>query len=540
MTHRNLSAPAAEPQAQASAALGSPVTRTSTASVSLLRLWLDRALRPLGRGRCATLAAVFLAALLTVALTACTHNVYQFPLYNFAGRPVPPSSLAERVLVAYTTGTGGSLEIMDALRDQRNNIQNTKPAFFISGFSGAEPTTILNYPAELKGYVYSDASPYSISQINYSTEATTGAVGATSGPSASFAIAPLGVRIYNAEQSSAVLTLQDNSTGASYGLNLPNVYKVFVNTGDTVALAMVKNSNTLYRIVKLNINQQVNPPGAIDCEPNILPVYCVVPVPGTFDRPVSASFSLDGSTAYILSCGVECGGGGNGGSGVSFIPQGSIQINNIPTSTPYPAVVTSTVSLPGGATTSISDGTNLYFAGQQQQPDGLFEGFLTIMPLATLVPGKPIPISDGTHTKMLFADGPTNSGMPLGYNPTLWIGSQQCSNGERAKLGLNVNCLTRVVIDGTASPAAGIIPANVVPGGSVTVPYPNGNADPYYYGSLTGICWVQGYFKVYTAYGGQVHVFSTLDGSEINNFNVTVQGTALDVAYMDALTDVAN
>jgi hypothetical protein len=37
-----------------------------------------------------------------------------------------------------------------------------------------------------------------------------------------------------------------------------------------------------------------------------------------------------------------------------------------------------------------------------------------------------------------------------------------------------------------------------------------------------------------------VHAFNTLDGSEINNINITVQGTALDVAYMDALTDNAN
>ena len=35
---------------------------------------------------------------------------------------------------------------------------------------------------------------------------------------------------------------------------------------------------------------------------------------------------------------------------------------------------------------------------------------------------------------MLFAD-----------NNTLWIGSQYCATGERAKLGLNYNCLTRVV-----------------------------------------------------------------------------------------------
>ena len=74
------------------------------------------------------------------------------------------------------------------------------------------------------------------------------------------------------------------------------------------------------------------------------------------------------------------------------------------------------------------------------------------------------------------------------------------------------------------------------------VPYPNQNNDlsVLLWQSSLGICWVQNFNKVYTAYGGQVHVFNTADGSEINNQYVTVQGTALDVAYMDALTDDAN
>ena len=88
-------------------------------------------------------------------------------------------------------------------------------------------------------------------------------------------------------------------------------------------------------------------------------------------------------------------------------------------------------------------------------------------------------ISDGTHTKMLFAD-----------NNTLWIGSQFCATGERAKLGQNYNCLTMVVLGGaTLSPR--IVP-NVTPGSpTAVVPYPNQNDNQYYYGSLTGICWVQ-------------------------------------------------
>jgi hypothetical protein len=37
-----------------------------------------------------------------------------------------------------------------------------------------------------------------------------------------------------------------------------------------------------------------------------------------------------------------------------------------------------------------------------------------------------------------------------------------------------------------------------------------------------------------------VHIFSTIDGSETDNTLVAVQGTALDVAYMDAISDGAD
>ena len=471
------------------------------------------------RPRHLLLAAV--TAVSALAITACTHNLYQFPLYNFAGRPVPPSSLAQRVLVGVTfNGSNGGLIILDGLRDLRGNLMNTVQSFSISGYSGGYPSLILNYPEQTRGYVYSNAAPYAVGVINYSTESSSGAAGPFGGALSGLAIAPDFRRFYAAVPQNGQLVVTDNTAG-TYPLNLPDVYKVAVNSGDTVALAMVRNSDTLYRVVKLN-NGSTAPPGATDCEPQVLPQYCVVPVPGTYDRPYDAIFSPDGSQAYVLNCGQECGGGSHGGAGLSIIPQGALQINLVPTSTPYPAVVTQTVPIPGGVTTAVFGTNTLYAAGQQLQPDGLYAGRLTPINLATLAVGTSVPISDGTHTKLLFAD-----------DNTLWIGSQFCASGERVKLGLNYNCLTRYDL-GTG--AATIVPA--ITNGSL--PYPNQDGNLTYYGSLTGICWVQNYHKVYTAYGGQVHAFNTKDGTEINNTNITVQGTALDVAYMDALTNQAN
>jgi hypothetical protein len=61
-----------------------------------------------------------------------------------------------------------------------------------------------------------------------------------------------------------------------------------------------------------------------------------------------------------------------------------------------------------------------------------------------------------------------------------------------------------------------------------------------YIGDATGIAAVTGLHKIYTAEGGQVYIYSTTDGSAIDNQYVAVTGTAYDVAYMDATSDSNN
>ncbi len=126
------------------------------------------------------------------------------------------------------------------------------------------------------------------------------------------------------------------------------------------------------------------------------------------------------------------------------------------------------------------------------------------MNLATNALSNPVSISDGHHSKLLFAD-----------DNTLWIAAQQCANGERQATGQNYNCLTMVNLG--ATPTATIIPS-LTPGGATHVPFPNTNQNAYYYGSLTGLCWVQQYHKVFTAYGGQIHAFYT--GGKIGDTNI--------------------
>jgi hypothetical protein len=46
--------------------------------------------------------------------------------------------------------------------------------------------------------------------------------------------------------------------------------------------------------------------------------------------------------------------------------------------------------------------------------------------------------------------------------------------------------------------------------------------------------------KIYTAEGGQVYIYNTTNGASMDNSQVTVVGTAYDVAYMDAASDDDN
>jgi hypothetical protein len=515
-------------------------------------------------------ASGLLLASATLALTACGRVVlYKTPANPYAGRPIPPSKLLSRVLATYTAnGSSGGAEILDGERDLRGNIENTIKSFPVTGFSEGYPGTILNFPEQLTGYVYS-INDGNLTTINYSKETGSGSVANFTANTPSAAAAPLGTAFAGAAQASGILIVYLN--GAAIDLNLPNVNKVVIDRGGQVILAMVRNSNTLYRVIKLpsTINPVI-PPGSVDCEPLLLPVACVVPVAGTYDHPVDASFSLDGTTAYILNSGPENGGSA---SSVTFLQMGQLNMNLIPTVDPLssgapsplsPIPVANPILVPGGATAALSDSNYLYVSGQQLQTSGtykgLFAGNLTLIDLSTYTAGAPISISDGNHTKMLFAD-----------NNTLWIGSSLCATGVRAAVAANefattgttdqagnYNCLTLVQL-GSATPTAQIIPAVTQSATNpVGVPYPNTDQNQYYYGSLTGICWVQNEYKVYTAYGGQIHAFYTglnpkpvaesqgenlnggPAGSEIDNYNITIQGTVLDVAYMDAETNSAN
>ncbi len=483
------------------------------------------------------------ALIIAAILAGCGKTTY------FAGRPLPPSGLINRVMIAVQNPSAfakGALEIVDGYYDIRSSYNGKTGSFSISGFSGALPITIQNMPEEEAGAVYGFGDG-SLTSISYSKENTNGTQSGLNGMSSSIFTTRNQLYAFAANQIAHVFTVLDKVSGTTTALSLPGVYRVSVNPGGTVAMAFVQNSNYIYYTLKLNATQTIAfsggsgtwPGAAVDCEPLNAPNWCLFQVqspdkvdgygmyygaPLAFDRPIKAVFSNDGGTAYVLNCGPECGGGA---ASVSQLPTGPMifQINQ--QSGKFPATGTvPTLAIPGGASNALVAGTIMYVIGQCQsaglssggQPqcatpplttDGLFTGNLTIVNLSANTAGSPISVSDGAPgapSRILMAD-----------DDTLWIGFTKCTNGERFAKGLDYGCLTMF---NTSS-------------NTVTMLEP-------YTGDLTGIADVEGLHKIYVAEGGQVHIYHTTNGTEIDNQYVAVTGTAWDVAYMDAKSDANN
>ncbi len=474
------------------------------------------------------IACVWLALLLvSFGLSACGTSYY------FGGRPLPAGKVLNRVLIVVqnpSTLTKGALEVVDGLYDIRNVYNGTALLPAISGYSGALPVTIQNLPAEEAGAVFNQGDG-SFDILNYSTAAvgTPFTASQLGGIASSIFVTHDLQYVFAAQQQNHVLTVHDPTTGTFF-LNVPGVYRVSVNPGGTIVLAFTQNSDAVYSLVHLTAAQQtaaINNPhfvyngvAAQDCEPQNLPVYCVFPVSAYtagasptlvgFDRPIKAVFSPDGSAAYVLNCGPECGGTT---AGVTVVPLIASALNSNATGPNGIALAPSVrTAVPGGATNAAFNGNTMYIAGQQLLADGLFSGQLSIFNLLSNQVTGQYGISDGAHTKMLFAD-----------DNTLWIGSSICENGERYKQvqagssTLPYGCLTMF---NTSTGAVTLIDA--------------------YKGDATGIAAITGLHKIYTAEGGQVHIYNTATGAELDNTNVTVVGTAVDVAYMDAPTDDNN
>jgi len=316
--------------------------------------------------------------------------------------------------------TNGSLQFVDAYYDIRASYNDKQGVFAISGFSANLPISIQNMPEEQTGAVYGSGDG-TLTLINYAKEATGSSVKGLNGLSSSIFVTRNESYVFAASQSSHVFTVVDQVAGSSYALSLPGVYRVSVNPGGSMAIAFVQNSNYAYYPRKLSAAETISysggpstwPKAAMDCEPLNAPGWCLFQMqspdqvdatgnyygaPLTFDRPTKAVFSSDGATAYVLSCGPECGGVNASVTPISVAPmifligQGS---GTLPTQA---ALNKATILTPGGASNALVNSPTLYVVGQQPVQSGgqtLYGGNLTLVNLSNNTASAPISISDG-------------------------------------------------------------------------------------------------------------------------------------------------
>ena len=221
----------------------------------------------------------------------------------------------------------------------------------------------------------------------------------------------------------------------------------------------------------------------------------VVPVPG-FDHPVTAFFSSDDTTAYVVNCGAECGG-----------TSASVQPLNMNSNPPAPA---NAVSVPA-ATVGLMNGSTLYLAGTpvpagsctNQTTSATSCGVLTTFDLTTMsvtnAPG--VPITDGYHTLLA-----------MGANGQFFIGAHNCT--EIASGSETRGCLT---IYNSQNFAVGSVAAN-----SVTV--------PAFSGDITGIQPIAKRTVVYVVQNGALTIYdATTDGLAPNPHNPSDPGQIVNL-----------
>ena len=201
-----------------------------------------------------------------------------------------------------------------------------------------------------------------------------------------------------------------------------------------------------------------------------------------FDHPVNAVFSTDNSTAYILSCGPECGG--------TTANVSALTISSGAVGAPTPV---------SGATVGLIDSSNhLYVAGSPASG-----GLLDILdPSSLTVTKSAIPIGDGYHTLMAL----TSKGQ-------LFIGAKNCTNG-----------LCMSILD-TSSQTASINPC--VSGTSVC---PSGN--------VTALVPLDNRAIIYTVQGGILHIYDLKKNPPTENLTVgipflTLLGNLSDAEQVD-------
>lgn len=391
----------------------------------------------------------------------------------------PPSGLTERVLASQSVSSPTAFAGLVIV----NGFNDTVGRGEVS--AGNSPGLMAISP-ERSVVLAFDSSSNRVGVVSTTKESLTGTIplpGATTSmavPQASLGFAAVPTATLNGSSPGAVVEMNLTTGGITATIGVPNAQTVISNSTGTQLLVFSNDSDAVTIVSPLLLNTG-NP--------------VTVAVPG-FDHPVYGFFN--GSNAYILNCGAECGG-----------TQASVQILNLGTTPP-----TAGAAVPvDGATIGFVNGSTLYVAGvspSNNQCTGettmaTICGRLNLVDLGSLTVTGSAVITDGYHDRIDMA-----------LNGQLFVGSHTCTN-----IG-NVN--------NVAGEVRGCLSIYNTLNGSVVIPADNGD--------VTGLQSFSSRDVEYVAEGGNLRVYDTLtdillDNSFITTGTITITGSITDVKAVD-------
>ena len=403
----------------------------------------------------------------------------------------PPSGLRNRVLAAQGVSSTLTLGGLVLVNGQNDTLVRSAP---IS--TGSSPNLVAISPSRNVVATF-DAGSDTVYGVDTNKESVIGSV-RLPGPTSSIVV-PTAVEVGYA----AVPTATVN------GFDFQGAVDVlfFTSSGLTTiavshAQTVVSNTDGSQLLVFSNDSDSVTvltpglavPPVDLSCYTNPPNAVCTI-VPG-FDRPVNAV--INGTTAYILNCGPQCGG-----------VQASVMIFDLSTLT-----ITKTIPVDAATVAWLSEST-LYVAGTSpvaanhtctnQTTKATICGRLDIVNLTSSTVTGRVAITDGYHDHM-----------DMTTNGQLFIGSHDCTNIGN--------------VDNPSGEVRGCLSIYKTLGGSVVFPPDNGD--------VNGLQGFSTRTVEYVAEGGALRVYDiTRDILLINDFvpqgRVPIVGYVGDVKAID-------
>lgn len=369
----------------------------------------------------------------------------------------------------------GTLQIIDANKNQiSTHVINISPS----------PTFMVESPDRTTTLVFSSSSN-SIDIVSNTAELSAGTI-----PLPDFTESVVIVKGqstgYAAVPNAGLVELLDlASHNIPKSISIPKARWLSISSDGSKVLVFSDGSNDIH-LIKVSDNS-------------------VTAITGTgLDHPIGAVFSADNGTAYVLSCGPECGG-----------TQAKVTALNMSTLTLGTSVNVE------GATTGFLNNGSLYVAGTCGTIPGTSTsscttsastfGRLTVVNPSSMSASPALAISNGFHDHMALTP-----------NGKLYIGASTASfsGGAASTCSSTQGCLS---IYDTAAQKVSIQPQNCSTAPSFAP-----------CGAVTGIAPITGNNNVYIIMGGELVIYDdTVDQPLPQQQQVDVVGKAFDVKEID-------